>query len=46
MPEDTIAVISTPLGQGGIGIVRISGTQVFSIIQKIFFLPKKAAYKI
>lgn len=46
MPEDTIAAISTPSGQGGIGIVRISGTQAFSITQKIFFLPKRAALKI
>ncbi|MEW6088861.1 MAG: tRNA uridine-5-carboxymethylaminomethyl(34) synthesis GTPase MnmE [bacterium] len=41
MPEDTIAAISTPLGIGGIGIVRISGAQAFSIAKKIFFLPAK-----
>ncbi|MDD5773480.1 MAG: tRNA uridine-5-carboxymethylaminomethyl(34) synthesis GTPase MnmE [bacterium] len=46
MPEDTIAAISTPLGQGGIGIVRISGTQAFPITQKIFFLSKKNTFKI
>ncbi len=33
---DTIAAISTPLGEGAIGIVRLSGTDSFSIAQKIF----------
>ncbi|MFH1287406.1 MAG: tRNA uridine-5-carboxymethylaminomethyl(34) synthesis GTPase MnmE [bacterium] len=39
--EDTIAAISTPLGQGGIGIVRISGPQAFAIAKKIFSLKNK-----
>lgn len=34
--EDTIAAISTALGEGGIGIVRISGQSSFSILDKIF----------
>ena len=34
---DTIAAISTPLGEGAIGIVRLSGTDSFAIAQKIFF---------
>ena len=33
---DTIAAISTPLGYGGIGIIRISGKETFEIIDKIF----------
>lgn len=33
---DTIAAISTPLGEGAIGIVRLSGTESFAIAQKIF----------
>ena len=32
---DTIAAISTPLGEGAIGIVRLSGTDSFAIAQKI-----------
>lgn len=36
MIDDTIAAISTPFGEGGIGIVRISGDQAFPIISKIF----------
>lgn len=33
---DTIAAISTPRGEGGIGIVRISGSDSLSIADKIF----------
>ncbi|MGB2697554.1 MAG: hypothetical protein WBD28_06815, partial [Candidatus Zixiibacteriota bacterium] len=43
--EDTIAAISTPLGEGGLGIVRISGKETLSISDKIFkgkVLPSKA----
>jgi tRNA modification GTPase len=34
--EDTIAAISTPLGEGGIGIVRISGKESIKIADRIF----------
>jgi tRNA modification GTPase len=34
--EDTIAAISTPLGEGGIGIVRVSGKDAVKIAEKIF----------
>ncbi len=33
---DTIAAISTPLGVGGIGIVRLSGPQTRDILGKVF----------
>ena len=33
---DTIAAISTPKGEGGIGIIRISGDKSFEILDKIF----------
>jgi tRNA modification GTPase len=33
---DTIAAISTPRGEGGIGIVRLSGDSAFEIVEKIF----------
>ena len=36
MGEDTIAAIATPIGSGGIGIVRISGQKAFSIAQLLF----------
>ena len=42
---DTIAAISTPLGTGGVGVIRISGEKAFDIIEKIFnntnFEPRK-----
>lgn len=36
MYEDTIVAISTPLGEGGIGIVRLSGKNARTIAQKLF----------
>ena len=33
---DTIAAISTPLGEGAIGIVRLSGSQAVSIAKSVF----------
>lgn len=33
---DTIAAISTPVGEGGIGIIRISGNESLDILDKIF----------
>src|SRR5262249_4390423 len=33
--EDTIVAISTPLGSGGIGIVRLSGAESLSIADSI-----------
>ncbi|MDR3258313.1 MAG: tRNA uridine-5-carboxymethylaminomethyl(34) synthesis GTPase MnmE [Fusobacteriaceae bacterium] len=36
---DTITAISTPVGDGGIGIVRISGEDALHILEKIF-IPK------
>ncbi len=34
--NDTISAISTPIGEGGIGIVKLSGPSSISIIKKIF----------
>jgi tRNA modification GTPase len=34
--DDTIAAIATPIGEGGIGIVRLSGTLSLAIADKIF----------
>jgi len=33
---ETISAIATPLGTGGVGVIRISGDKAFSIINKIF----------
>jgi len=36
--EDTIAAIATPAGQGGIGIIRISGNDAIKIAEKVLRL--------
>lgn len=41
MNNDTIAAISTPLGTGGIGIVRISGSEAISFVSRIIKSRKK-----
>ncbi|MFH1593544.1 MAG: tRNA uridine-5-carboxymethylaminomethyl(34) synthesis GTPase MnmE [Candidatus Omnitrophota bacterium] len=46
--DDTIVAISTPVGEGGIGIVRLSGRQALSIADRIFASKdgsKPSAYK-
>ncbi len=39
MFEDTIVAVSTPVGEGGIGIVRLSGPASLSIADKLFNSP-------
>ncbi|HWP46439.1 MAG TPA: tRNA uridine-5-carboxymethylaminomethyl(34) synthesis GTPase MnmE [Candidatus Limnocylindrales bacterium] len=39
--EDTIAAISTPLGEGGIGVIRISGKAAIAIADALFVSPSK-----
>ena len=34
--DDTIAAISTPLGVGGIAVIRVSGKDAIEIVNKIF----------
>ncbi|PKR77434.1 tRNA uridine-5-carboxymethylaminomethyl(34) synthesis GTPase MnmE [Halalkalibacillus sediminis] len=36
MEQDTISAISTPIGEGAIAIVRLSGDEAFSIANRIF----------
>lgn len=38
---DTIAAISTPPGEGGIGIVRVSGEDALSIIDQLYRMDEK-----
>lgn len=38
--EDTIAAISTAYGEGGIGIIRLSGEQAKAVLDKVF-VPKQ-----
>lgn len=34
--SDTIAAISTPVGEGGIAIIRVSGPEAIEIVDKIY----------
>ncbi|MEA3493247.1 MAG: tRNA uridine-5-carboxymethylaminomethyl(34) synthesis GTPase MnmE [Candidatus Margulisiibacteriota bacterium] len=43
--EDTIAAIATPPGDGGIGIVRVSGPEASFVVDKIFQADKKKPLK-
>src|ERR1041384_6205517 len=36
MFDDTIAAIATPLGEGGLAVIRISGTQALSVADRCF----------
>lgn len=45
MNQDTIAAIATAMSNSGIGIVRISGPQAFSIAEKVF-VPKNQKKKL
>ena len=36
LDKDTIAAVATPIGQAGIGIVRMSGPHARQIAEKIF----------
>lgn len=46
--DDTIAAISTPVGQGGIGIIRLSGPDALTIADRVFISKdgkKPSSYK-
>ena len=44
-PDDTIAAIATPLGEGGLAVVRVSGAQAFAIADKSFLPVGKSSAK-
>ena len=44
-PDDTIAAIATPLGEGGLAVVRISGAQAFAVADKCFLPVGKNSLK-
>ncbi|MHB8482680.1 MAG: tRNA uridine-5-carboxymethylaminomethyl(34) synthesis GTPase MnmE [Nitrospiria bacterium] len=41
LDEKTICAISTPLGQGGIGVIRVSGKRAFEIGDRLFHAGQK-----
>ncbi len=42
---DTIAAIATPLGEGGLAVIRVSGEQALTIMDKVFLPVGKASAK-
>ena len=45
MIDDTIAAIATPLGEGGLAVVRLSGAEAFAIADKCFRPAGKSSLK-
>lgn len=45
MHDDTIAAIATPLGEGGLAVVRLSGSQAFAIADQCFQPVGKSSLK-
>jgi len=45
MFDDTIAAIATPLGEGGLAVIRVSGTKAFEIADQSFHPSRKGAPK-
>lgn len=43
MQNDTIAAIATPPGQGGIGVVRVSGAEAFALVRPLFTATEKSS---
>jgi tRNA modification GTPase len=43
--DDTIAAIATPIGEGGLAVVRLSGKDAFAIADKIFSPTGKSSCK-
>jgi tRNA modification GTPase len=41
-PGETIAAIATPPGEGGVAIIRISGTDAISVAEKVFSGPVRS----
>jgi tRNA modification GTPase len=46
MLEDTIAAIATPLGEGGLAVIRISGSRALAVADKCFRPVGKGAVKL
>jgi tRNA modification GTPase len=45
MLEDTIAAIATPIGEGGLAVIRISGAQALAVADRIFAPVGKTSVK-
>ena len=45
MISDTIAAISTPIGEGGLAVVRISGPEAFPVADRVFVSSDKEPFQ-
>ncbi|NBU09456.1 MAG: tRNA uridine-5-carboxymethylaminomethyl(34) synthesis GTPase MnmE, partial [Proteobacteria bacterium] len=45
MLSDTIAAIATPLGEGGLAVLRVSGPQALAVADKVFVPVGKSSQK-
>ena len=45
MLDDTIAAIATPLGEGGLAVIRLSGTQALALADRCFAPAGKSSVK-
>ncbi|HEY0549480.1 MAG TPA: tRNA uridine-5-carboxymethylaminomethyl(34) synthesis GTPase MnmE [Verrucomicrobiae bacterium] len=45
MLDDTIAAIATPLGEGALAVIRLSGNEAFAIADKVFVPQGKSSHK-
>jgi tRNA modification GTPase len=45
MLDDTIAAIATPLGEGALAVIRLSGSEAFAIADKVFVPQGKSSQK-
>jgi tRNA modification GTPase len=45
MFDDTIAAIATPLGEGGLAVIRISGPEAFAVADRVFLPSGKSSLK-
>ncbi len=43
--QDTICAVSTPLGEGGIGLIRVSGTDAITMVTNVFRPHKKNLFR-
>ena len=46
MPEDTIAAIATPLGEGALAVIRVSGANAFAVADRVFVPGGRSSLKI
>lgn len=45
MIDDTIAAIATPIGEGGLAVIRVSGPRAFAIVDQCFLPRGKSSLK-